>query len=439
MRVACRQCGSEDHWVHVVDGTVCSQCGVVSDEFLTLSSTEFLTDADDPYPSSSSLLFPSATSTIADSFSSCVIVGGSERLRQIHTRATSCATTSAEQDASSRVAHRSLMEDFRTLEHISQLFEKIDENNVAELAKTYASVVKQHMMHSTESRHRSYRGRQRLAVLLACWVCAARQNRHDVAPNVCAAVFRRLPDCTHLTSEKCSKYYNDGRKIVETVLSRTHMVGFTDTRKYETYLLRLATVMDAFDIHRYAVRLIEAIETRGDVGRHFLQAHTPENVAAALFHKASQVSSITFIASDVVAAALGTLGYSVCTTTIRDICTHIENLFRHSGDHGGERRLGSPPPQQCTTTRTTTTGKKRKSPEHDNDDHDDHDDAADDARIRALLTDCSSPLVSASTSLGAVTLRDEEKDRRVVLTVIEDEQSRFLELLDRYELVEYVM
>lgn len=417
MRVACRQCGSEDHWVHVVDGTVCSQCGVVSDEFLTLSSTEFLVDADDPLPSSSSLLFPS---TVSDSFSSCVIVGGSERLRQIHTRATSCGATSTEDALSSRVAHRSLLEDFRTLEHISQLFEKIDENNVAELAKTYASVVKQHMMHSVESRHRSYRGRQRLAVLLACWVCAARQNRHDVAPNLCAAVFRRLPDCTHLTPEKCSKYYNDGRKIVETVLSRTHMVGFTDTRKYETYLLRLATVMDAFDIHRYAVRLIEAIETRGDVGRHFLQAHTPENVAAALFHKASQVSSITFIASDVVAAALGTLGYSVCTTTIRDICTHIENLFR-------QRRVD--PPRSCATT-TNDRGKKRKSPEGEKEEDDDDD------RIRALLTDYS---LSVSSSFGAETPREEEKDRRVVLTVIEDEQSRFLELLDRYELVEYVM
>lgn len=224
---------------------------------------------------------------------------------------------------------KSLLEDFQTIEYIAQLYE--DTSGVVELAKEYAQTVKRGLVVSG-SKHKSYRGRQRAAVMVACWVCACKQHNRDISPSTCSEIVQRLPNCEQLDLQKCCKYYSDGRKIVETVLSEQNIMRFTDNKKYEMYLLSMGNLLKAKNVHQYSLKLVDAIQALGHKGSCFLQAHTPENLAAALFHKASQVSERTYIEPQRIVDTLGEMGHRVCVATVDDICRHIENIFQRQNE-----------------------------------------------------------------------------------------------------------
>lgn len=219
---------------------------------------------------------------------------------------------------------KGLQDDFQTIEYISQLFHH--QQGVTELCKYYAQTVRKGIATSSNTKHRSYRGRQRHAVLLACWVYASKEHHQEISPSNCIHIFRSLPDCSNIGDQKCTKYLSDGRKIVESVLSEKQILGFADSKKHEKYLLQIKNILNEKTIHKYAMKLLRKIEERHN-GELFLQAHTPENIASALFYKASQVSHSTYIKPERMIDALQQMGHKICASTMEEICKQIEQMF----------------------------------------------------------------------------------------------------------------
>lgn len=260
---------------------------------------------------------------------------------------------------------RSLWEDYRTLEYISQLFEN-NYTGILELAKNYAKTVRLGLPKSSRCKHKSYRGMQRMGVMVACWVCASREHKHEMSPTVCANLFSNLPNCAGLHSRKCAKYCADGRKLVETILSENEVAKFADLRKYERYMLIICTRLKCGRVHKYALRLLDCVEQVGEKGVTLLQGHTPENMSAALIHKASQVSRETFIElRDIVGVLNNGMGHNVCENTVRDICKDIETTFQEikNNDEDIETLLDvgdkSPPDTQVFVTKVIADEKSR--------------------------------------------------------------------------------
>ena len=107
-------------------------------------------------------------------------------------------------------------------------------------------------------------------------------------------------------------------------------------------------MLKARNVHQYSLRLLSAVEGNAK-GEAFLQAHTPENMAAALFHKGSQVCQSTYIPPGDIVHTLENMGHRICTTTMQEICRQIEDLFVVTDDVQIERML-KPEDEDCGET-----------------------------------------------------------------------------------------
>lgn len=298
--MSCVECGS-NHLTQLTEGVVCTECGTVADDLCMECNWNDHSEVREEAPVN-------------------LTVFKGKRI----------AVMSSE--------HKSLQEDYKTLDYIAQLLEQVDEVGVINLSKEYAKDVKRGVASSTRCKHKTYRGRQRLGVLIACWVFASKQYKREFSSTALVQLFKMMPNCANLEDHQCVKYCADGRRVVETILSEKRVLGFTDMRKYETYMMKMAGILKARKVHQYSLRLLHAVEGNPK-GAAFLQAHTPENMAAALFHKASQVCQSTYIAPEEIVHTLEHMGHRICTTTMQDICKQIEDLFVQSDDISIERML----------------------------------------------------------------------------------------------------
>jgi hypothetical protein len=309
----------------ISEGEVCVKCGTVGDlDMVYAPSMRIHGDGDCPK------IFDNHISN-----NNGVVIEGSTKLSRCQTVCNQGTTLS-----------KSLKRDYELIGCIVSIDNHFcdEDNEIVKLTKELAFRVKTKVWHeslqavSDRVKSKSFRGCQRDAILMACFILACGKHGREINFEKSIEMLSKMPSFPFKQDRQVlTKYYHEASKQIENVLyDANSSTNDVTTRKKDTtcisqYISSICMGLDKrvkYKLLKYSKRLLQAINDVDIKGACFIQSHNSENIAGAIVLRCSNITTEFDISVDALISIGQARTFQFKRNTLFKICGEIDDLFR---------------------------------------------------------------------------------------------------------------